>query len=328
MRRAAAARAPCARAAKAARAVLCVVASFTTPGALLGAAGAAPPRGPAAESVVVVGAAVEPVRGESWIERKNLTFGGTSLGWMGRSGPSRADATPSVLPAPDPPGPGILLTGSDLYRVSCSSCHGASGAGAPPEIRSVFGPTQATSAEFLIERVRARGLSLEPRTARDMAAQAEKSIRDRLHDGGERMPSFEHLDAAEVDAILDHLRELAGVRPKGARNVAESVFRVGENVVRGTCLTCHAATGPGPRDVASLAGATQYHVRPSLAGIASELSLSQFEAKVRAGVPSSSSEERGVMPRFDYLRPEEVRAAFLYLVAFPPARVPELASRR
>jgi mono/diheme cytochrome c family protein len=169
---------------------------------------------------------------------------------------------------------------------------------------------------------------MDPAAARKMASQAEKTIRDRLRDGGERMPSFRHLHAAEVDAILDYLRELGGVRERHGKPVVESVFRVGENVVRGTCQTCHAATGPGPRDVVSIPAASEHHVRPSLAGIARELSLEQFEAKVREGVAASPSGERGVMPVFDYLSPEEVRAAFLYLVAYPPAPAPLVVSRR
>jgi len=290
-------------------------------GEALGPAPGPSSRASGERAATVVTANPLPVAGKSWLDVQGLYFSQSSLGRMGRSGdplprPSESQETFAV---PDPPGPNLMLTGADLYRLNCISCHAASGTGSPPEIRSVVGPVQATSPEFLRQRMRSRGASIEPGMARELAAQSEKAFRDRLRNGGERMPSFSHLQAPEVDALLAYLQELAGVPRVHQKAVVESVFRVGEHIVKGTCHTCHPATGPGPRAVAANPEADHRDLRPSLAGIVQERTLDQFAGKVRDGVDPDVPGQRGRMPMFNYLAPEEIKAAYLYLLAYPPA---------
>lgn len=278
---------------------------------------------------IVVEAEARPVGGKSWLDLKGLYFNESSLGRMGRSGDSSLalPASHEGFGAPDPPGPSLMLTGADLFRLNCASCHGESGAGSPPEIRSVIGPVQATSPEWVRQKMRSRGISIDPAMARDLASQSERAFRDRLRNGGERMPSFPHLQPPEVDALLAFIRGLGGVPGVQQMAVVESVFRVGEHVVKGTCHTCHAATGPGPRAVAAMSNAVLRDVRPSLAGMVLELSYGRFAGKVHDGTDPAFPEERGTMPVFDYLTAEEIRSAFLYLLAYPPTSDIEKASR-
>jgi mono/diheme cytochrome c family protein len=106
------------------------------------------------------------------------------------------------------------LSGADLYRINCRSCHGPEGNGAPPEIHSLIGPVQATSAAMIQKRMEARGAPIAREMAAQMAGQAEKAIRDRLQHDGEKMPAFAYLRPEEVTALLSYLDQLAGVPGK------------------------------------------------------------------------------------------------------------------
>jgi hypothetical protein len=93
------------------------------------------------------GQVVTPVRGESWLEHIHRSFDDTSMGKAsGVYGPEAAMPGESLLQNPTLTlsykftGQSTTLYGSDLYRLKCQACHGASGAGAPPEINSVLDP--------------------------------------------------------------------------------------------------------------------------------------------------------------------------------------------
>jgi mono/diheme cytochrome c family protein len=239
---------------------------------------------------------IKPVEGPSWLKRLGLPRQKTAMGQMGHTGAGRSPAGSSSWGQssfPQALGRPFTITGADLYRMSCESCHGAGGTGAPPEIRSLV---RATSSGR-------------------RAARAEASLRERLHNGGQRMPPFRHLRRSEVDALLAYLRGLAGVPGAGTQvRLTEPVARVGEHVVKGTCFICHDATGPG-RD----AMATSPGLMPSLASFLDQ-PVNFVVRKVREGAPAAGMIGlRGEMPVYPYLTAEEVKAAYIYLMTYPPA---------
>jgi mono/diheme cytochrome c family protein len=285
--------------------------------------------------------AVTPVSGSGWLHHLGISMDDTKMGRMGGAAPP--GTTGREPPLPDDAGQGPLagairkffsmtgneqqrsdalnepfvLTGKDLYRLNCQSCHGPDGSGAPPEINSVIGPAQATSAALLERRMKQMGRTIEPALARQMAAQAEKPLRDRLAGGGQKMPAFRHLQGAEVSAVLDHLKRLAGVPeaigPTPA--VTESAARVGEHLVKGTCHICHDATGPGSGHMMMMR-----RTIPSLASFPAQKSVDDVIGKVlRGGSGTMSMMGMNRMPVFPYLTEPEVAAAYLYVASYPPA---------
>ncbi len=212
----------------------------------------------------------------------------------------------------------FVPTGSDLYRLSCRSCHGPDGAGATPEIPSYLGPVQGASAALIRRRLEARGGDVDEAFVRELAADGEKTLRERVQNGCERMPAFPHLEGAEVEALIWYLKRQAGV-PEAAgqpHEVTESVARVGEHLVKGTCHICHDATGPGGGHMMMMRG-----VIPSLASLAEEKSPDDLVRKVRDGA-SGMMGMMGArrMPVYAYLTEEEILASYLYLVSYAPRR--------
>jgi mono/diheme cytochrome c family protein len=227
---------------------------------------------------------VTPVRGPSWIQHVGVELDDTQVGKMGGGGPpppaARHEPMPSLEGGGTPNAP-FTLVGQDLYRLDCQSCHGPDGRGAPPEINSLLDPVRATSPTLLEARQREQGRRLPPGMAQQLAADAEKTLRDRLANGGTKMPAFPHLAGEEVVALVDYLKSLAGV-PAAERpfpKVTESVARVGEHLVKGTCHVCHPATGPG----ASQMMMYMRGVIPSLASMPEQMSPSSVLGKVREG---------------------------------------------
>jgi mono/diheme cytochrome c family protein len=259
------------------------------------------------------------VEGVSWRNRLKVPFEQSAMGRMGivSSGPGPTvpvGTTPESLEEP------FVLSGSDLYRLNCQSCHNVGGSGSPPEIRSLIDPVRATSVEITREQLKRRGAELTEAAIQQMADQAKASLMDRLSNGGERMPPFRHLESSEVEALLSYLRELAGVtQPRGTPlTVTEPVARVGEQVVKGNCFICHDATGPGSDAMVSVP-----QLIPSLASFPEQKSASSFALKVRVGAPAPGTLGRtGRMPVFSYLTDQEVKAAYIYLVEYPPHEGP------
>lgn len=277
------------------------------------------------------------VLGPSWLKHLGLTVSQTHMGQMGGNvslplTPSGKPATPTGGPAgPDlksvmrrflasfRSGPEqaarilnekFTVTGADLYRWNCQSCHGPDGKGAEPEINSVVGPVQGTSAEITRNRMAARGIEADDEMVNQMSELAQTALRDRLQHGGKNMPPFDYLRADEVEALLGHLERLAGISPtkRDGLVVPETASRVGEHIVRGTCHVCHDATGPGT-------GMMMHGTIPSLASISSDRSLSGAVHQVQYGsCDMMKMMGRDVMPAYPYFTEEEIAAS--YFVAY------------
>jgi mono/diheme cytochrome c family protein len=245
------------------------------------------------------GATLSAASGPSLLTRLKTGFQFSSMGRAGYTGvPEKASAEPATAVPADWLVSGFEMTGEDVYRVNCRSCHGVGAQGLHPAIPP------------LLERAReAAGKSGGP-ARRDEAAAAEMAIRHRLLKGGMVMPSFEHLDAAEVEVLLGYLESLSSTATAApTTRIRVPAARVGENVVKAVCQICHDAT-PGEQRPAADRSLS------SLAEFTSKYSVSDFVARVHSSQPGGPG---GHKPRLDYLRPEEVEAAYVYLTAYPPA---------
>ena len=221
-----------------------------------------------------------------------------------------------------------VLSGGEIYRLSCEACHKADGNGAPPEIPAVIGPVQATSALFMERRMKERGHPISAAFARELASGSQKDLLARLKNGGQKMPAFGYLTPAEIHALIGYLDKLAGVPGDGkAFTVTEPSARVGELLVKGTCHICHDATGPWPSPEEFLQGSI-----PPIAGFTSRKTLPELVWKVRHGAPVVMGplqlEYRGRMPVFDYLTDDEVASAYLYLMTYPPGETADGSGAR
>jgi mono/diheme cytochrome c family protein len=208
----------------------------------------------------------------------------------------------------------FFLAGSDLYRLDCRSCHGPNGDGAPPEINSLIGPFQGISPALLEERMKKLGRPIGAKLAKDLAGQAEENIRQRLQNGGKKMPPFRHLDREEVNILLDYLKAHVGAPEAQEKQklVMQSVSRVGEHLVKGTCQICHDATGPGIGRMGMMRG-----IIPSLASFPWEQSMQSIVWQVELGSRMMMMGGQR-MPAYPYITAEESAAAYLYLLQYPP----------
>ncbi len=260
-----------------------------------------------------------PVEGPSWLERLRIAMTETHLGQMGGTATAHGIARREPQLAEHQTVQALAetfdLTGADVYRMDCRSCHGPEGDGSPPEIRSLIGPAQGTSPALIERRMEQRGAPISEAMATQLASQAEKASRDRLQHGGEKMPSFGYLRQEEVAALLGYLRQLAGT--PGTEHVAavkESGAHVGEQVIKGTCHICHDATGPGgTRMMIMMRG-----IIPSLASLPDDHSLEGVIRQVQYGTRMMMMMRGNRMPPFPYFTDEEIAAAYLYLQAYPP----------
>lgn len=273
--------------------------------------------------------AVTAVQGESWLTHLHRSFNDTSMGKTWELGP------PPPLIGEEPPRgqevptgyatQTITFHGSDLYRLNCQGCHGATGSGAPPEINSVINPVRATSVAIIMERAKKTGQEVSRGDAAVLAGQAKSLLIQRLHKGGEAMPPFPQLNELEIRSIVAYLEQLSDV-PGAAKNqiaVKESPYRVGEHIIKSTCHICHSAYGPNPDPQQLLDGAI-----PPLSTLTTRMNLPEFIRKVTNGAPvimgsppfSYRDSYRGRMPVFHYLSEDEAAAAYLYLTLYPPNR--------
>jgi mono/diheme cytochrome c family protein len=270
---------------------------------------------------------VTPVQGESWLNHLHRPFNESSMGrtsLLGPAPPVPGHQAPSwqMSLSLDYGVPSVALHGSDLYRMKCQGCHNESGAGAPPEINSIIDPVRATSAATIAARMKAAGRESDRAMIDQLAKQSYVLLMQRLHEGGTSMPPPD-LTEPEVRAVFAYLEQLSGVLGAEKKQVElkESRYRVGENIIKSTCHTCHSANGPNPTPQQILDGAI-----PPLSSLTTRVSLSEFVRKVTSGSPilmggSPSSYQdyyRGRMPVFSYLSQDEAAAAYLYLLLYPP----------
>jgi mono/diheme cytochrome c family protein len=260
---------------------------------------------------------VTPVAGPSWLNHLKIKYDDTSMGrgsgrYAGNADKPGADA--KTLPSTREP---VSLTGGDIFRLNCQACHGAAGTGAPPEIRSVIPAVQGSSLELMRKQLQLPGQAKDEATLRQEAAKRRSDLTRRIHGGGERMPPLAHLSDREIDLLYGYLTELAGATTAPKGTIKLTPVAVGEQLVKGTCHICHDASGPRPSGRALLQGTI-----PPLATILTDQPVVDFLKKVRSGAPVTMGEPllhyRGRMPVFDYLRDEEVAAAYLFLSEYPP----------
>jgi mono/diheme cytochrome c family protein len=268
--------------------------------------------------------AVTPTSGESWIHHLHRSFGDTSMGKTGRLGPpppaSGEDAAGwqmGLLPASSPEN--ITLHGADLYRLNCQGCHGEAGLGAPPEIHSVIDPVRATSVPLILARMKKSGMDMSSGAAAELARQSQNALLQRLHSGGEEMPSFSQLNDAEVRALIAYLNQLAGVPGAKQLTVTETPAHIGELIVKSTCHTCHDATGPNPSSQELEDGTI-----PPLETLTTRVDQMELIRKVTNGAPITMGTpptlHRGRMPVFFYLSKSEAADVYLYLTSYPPSQ--------
>jgi mono/diheme cytochrome c family protein len=276
---------------------------------------------PNASRSIAPTATITPVSGPSTLHTLGLMIQESSMGTTGVRGP-RPDAPIEAgeygFAVHDLTQP-VTLTGADLYRLDCRGCHRADGGGAPPEINSLIEPVQGTSLLLWERRMKDAGRSIDAAFARSVVSGAKADLLKRLRDGGKKMPAPAHVRGSEVEALVAYLEMLATVPGASDRQsaVTESWARVGEHVVKGTCHTCHDASGPWPTPEALLDNAI-----PSLASLTTHRSMGEVVRKVRVGSPIvmgvARVSYRGRMPVFDYLTDSEAAAAYLYLLMYPP----------
>jgi len=268
------------------------------------------------------GSVVTAVTGESWLSHLHRSFDETSMGKSGRLGPPPGSARTqraSETGVVSNPSRTAVLSGADLYRLNCRGCHGEQGTGAPPEINSVINPVRATSAAAVMERVRATGMEMSRADAEKLAEQSKTMLLDRIHNGGQDMPAFPHLSKTEVNSLVAHLRQLAGVRGAEGEQltVREEQARVGELIAKSTCHVCHSAAGPNPTPEQLFEGSI-----PPLTTLTQRTTRAEFVRKVTQGAPIlmgvPAELMRGRMPVFYYLSEAEAADVYLYLTNYPP----------
>lgn len=235
---------------------------------------------------------VTPVRGPSWLSRLGFTVMATSYGRAGNWALKQGQETEPITEKHKDDS--FILTGRDLYRLSCRSCHGADASGVPSEIKSMRGMIRASD-----------------------SAVGQRKLEMAIGHPGHKLPSADHLNAVEMKALVAYLQEIAGVPGAAKRQVwiEEPAVRVGEHLVKGTCHTCHAAVGPGSgtKPIATPG------VPPSLASLLQDRAVGEVIRKAHQGLPTpEEGAQRGTMPILSFVTNDDLVAAYEYLAAFPP----------
>ena len=161
-------------------------------GTTLTIAGGGSATGQGAPSTKTQEPVVTPVAGPSWLNRLGLTYRESSLGRGAATyGPPPTPGSPSTQRpsqsiAALPIGRPVMLSGADLYRLNCQSCHRAEGTGAPPEIKSVLGLVQGSSIELVRQHLQQEGKAAAGRRlARRPLERAPTSISESRKVGNE-----------------------------------------------------------------------------------------------------------------------------------------------
>ncbi|MFQ5868299.1 MAG: c-type cytochrome [Candidatus Zixiibacteriota bacterium] len=156
-----------------------------------------------------------------------------------------------VLAESETRGRSVLVNGADLYRISCQSCHGPQGEAQPPDVPSLQDFSK----------------KLNLLDTQDVL-EAERLLRERLRAGGSGMPAFGHFTEAEETAILNYLRQLTGVNAVSGNAIEVSTERLGEQIVKANCTSCHSAESKDRRmRPATLAGTTQRFTKTEISNL-------------------------------------------------------------
>jgi cytochrome c5 len=246
---------------------------------------------------------VTPVVGSSWLSQRGAPYGDATSAELLKDDTRRDQKTASSR---QPLGalPTVLLTGDALYRLNCQACHAQQGTRHYPEIPSALKPVAGSSLETIRQRLQADA----PRA--DVPALIRRGSRE--------MPGRAHLNTSDVGALLSYLTQPSRAGENGQRaQRLNSWARLGEHVVKGTCHICHDAVTPRRTAVDGHQGNI-----PSLEALLATKSVTEFVRKARSGMPVMVGDpallHSGRMPRFDYIRDEEVAAAYLYLATYRP----------
>jgi mono/diheme cytochrome c family protein len=300
------------------RGIPAIVAAALVFGSTLTNAGSQPAKQGASTPKPARDPVVTPVAGPSWLTRLGLRYGETTLGRSAATyGPPPGQRAEGAAAAPLAIGRSVVLSGADLYRLNCQSCHRAAGTGSPPEIKSVLSAVQGSSLELVRQQLRQQGKA-DAKAARAQSARARTDLHNRIQRGGQRMPALAHLQEEDFVVLYAYLTQLAGApdaSPQSSRTVSWS--RLGEFVIKGTCHICHDAVGPRPTGQALLQGTI-----PPFTTLLEDKPIVDFVTKVRSGAPVMMGDPafhyRGRMPVFSYLKDVEVAAAYMFLVDYPP----------
>ena len=243
---------------------------------------------------------VRRVAGPSWLSERGVS--------LSRLMPDRVtpDAANRRTTAPvEPLGavPSLVLDGAALYRLNCLTCHRDEHLGSPAHPAA-------------LETVEGPSLTILRQRLQKKAVRANLAVH--LRKGTALMPPRTHLNKNDVDQLIAYLTQAIGkpVDAPRAQRVS-SWARLGEHVVKGTCHICHDAVGRTP----GRPGLPETDI-PSLESLLARKSVAEFVRKARGDVTVAAREpglfQHGRMPGFDYLRDEEVAAAYLYLATYPP----------
>ena len=240
---------------------------------------------------------------------------GSRMGMGGMMGQSQFNYRAGPYEIESLMGERFFLAGIDLYRLNCQSCHGPNGRGIPPEINSLIAPFRLTSPALIEEQAKKSGKQLGEDVAKELASQAEENILQRLRNGGNKMPPFRHLEGEEVNALMQYLKRQAGAPESQGKEilVKQSVSRVGEHLMKGTCHICHDAAGPGSGHMGMMMGG----IIPSLASFPWEQSMQSLVWQVELGSRAMMMGDLR-MPAYPYITADETAASYLYLMQYPP----------
>lgn len=242
---------------------------------------------------------VSATTGANWLARFGQGTTSGSIGKMGSLGQKPGVADPVTPQTGNWLTDGVDVSGADLYRYNCRSCHGMGAQGLRNIIPSIVDAVQLTSPDRVQQQANVSGAE-----ARQVAQGANLGIRHRLKSGGSIMPPFGHLREDETQALLGYLASVAGIRASEAatRPLRQRPERIGEHIVRATCHTCHDAV-PGYGKSA----------QPALSAMTTKYSVSEFAATTRGRSGRHGS-------WFGYLSEGELKAAYVYLMAYPPEK--------
>jgi mono/diheme cytochrome c family protein len=259
-----------------------------------------------------------PVAGPSWLVHLGQAVDATKLGQQGQEQPPPPTTRGQPMPSRAAPNAPFAITGSDVYRYACRSCHGPNGAGSPEQIPSFVDFVRATSASMLAARMKEQGHPADPKLMQQLAETGEKALEDRLQSGGKQMPPAAYLNRDERDAVIAYVKELSGLPASewSPKHIQEPAVRVGALVANGTCHVCHGATGPGNPHLTMMRG-----VIPSLASFTTAYGEDEVVAKAQQGksrMMMMMGNAPNKMPKETYLSSQELAAAYLYLQLVAP----------